>query len=61
MFAWCEWAADNNWDKEGWDNGKMMLPKKFRVFEMNIDGTNLRHIADHEGPYTVKALICGTC
>jgi hypothetical protein len=52
MFAWCEWAADNDDSKEGgYTNGKFMLPKKFRVFEMNLDGTNLRHVADYTEPY----------
>jgi hypothetical protein len=45
MFAWAPWAAATNWTE-----GKYTLKKKFRIFEMGLDGSNLRMLTDFLTP-----------
>ena len=45
MFAWAPWAANTNWT-----GGKYTLEKKFRIFEMNLDGSGLRMLTDFLTP-----------
>lgn len=47
MFAWAPYAADVDWS----NGGRMNPDAKFRVFEMNLDGSNLRPIGNHVDPW----------
>jgi hypothetical protein len=47
MFAWSSYAGSRNWK----GRGKFDPPHMFRIFAMGIDGSNLRILADHDGPY----------
>ncbi len=47
MFAWSSYAGSRNWS----GRGKFDPPYMFRIFAMGIDGSNLRILADHDGPY----------
>lgn len=47
MFAWSSCAGERDRKLHKYYD----LPKMYRVFAMGLDGSNLRMLADHDGPY----------